>query len=200
MGLTIHYSGTFKKEASLSAMIEEIRDIAEAHQWAHNIFETAFPAGSFGKSDYNDQIYGINFTPPDCETVSLTFLSNGRMSSYPSLHFFGKTAKQSEQDFLYMQFTKTQFAGVETHKFIIHLFRYLQGKYFHRLDVNDEGQYWETNDALLLEETFARYTNMIDSFANAVEIFPMENGEGYEAYFRRLAKRIHKNKASDDIV
>lgn len=190
MGLTIHYSGTFKKAASLSGMIEEVRDIAEAHQWKYNIFETEFPADHWGKPDYNDKIYGINFTPPDCETVSLTFLSNGRMSSHVSLHFYGKTDDRPEQDFLYMQFTKTQFAGAEIHKFIVHLFRHLQGKYFEHMEVSDEGQYWETNDPELLDKTFAQYTFLIDSFSNAVEIFPMEDGEDYEDYFKRLAKRI----------
>ena len=31
MGLSIHYSGSFKKEASLETMIEEVKDIAEIY-------------------------------------------------------------------------------------------------------------------------------------------------------------------------
>jgi hypothetical protein len=81
MGLSIHYTGAFKKGASLSDMIEEVRDIAETFHWKYKVYESSFPDNTYGNTDYDDNIYGISFTPPDCETVTIAFLSNGKMSS-----------------------------------------------------------------------------------------------------------------------
>ena len=39
MGLSIHYSGSFRNGASLSEMIEEVRDIVEVYDWEYLIFE-----------------------------------------------------------------------------------------------------------------------------------------------------------------
>lgn len=194
MGLSIHYSGKFKKGASLPQMIEEVEDIAKIYKWKYFVFDTDFPAQSLEKESYNQRIYGINFTPPECETVSLTFLSNGRMSSLSHLRFFGKTATQAEQEYLYMLSVKTQYAGIEIHKIIIHLLKYLNEKYFSELEVIDEGEYWETGNEENLRLIFERYDDLIRSFTSAVENFPKKEGESFEAYFSRLINKIRRWK------
>lgn len=195
MGLSIHYSGSFKPKASLTAMIEEVKDIAEIYKWEYTVFEDKFPANSLCKTEYNQNIYGISFTPPDCETVCLCFLSNGKMSSPSHLKFFGNSENKEEQQYLYMLSVKTQYAGIEIHKLIIHLLKYLSGKYLRNFTVNDEGEYWETGDEKLLQDTFKRYTDLIESFASSIENCPIKSGESFEAYFKRLLKQIHeKNK------
>jgi hypothetical protein len=194
MGLTIHYSGSFNPNSSLSTMIEEIKDIAELYKWKYKIFETEFPANGTGNEEYTQEIYGICFTPTECETVWISFLSNGKMSSPMHLDFFGKNEKQEELPYLYMLSTKTQFAGVEIHKLIIHLLRYLEGKYLQQFTVMDEGHYWESGDEKLLADTFKEYTEMIERFATSVENYPMNPGESFEAYFERLMMQIHNKR------
>ena len=130
MGLSFHYSGRIAKPASLSGLIDEIQDVSMVHNWKYFVFDKEFPVDTIGKPDYNQRIYGICFTPPNCETVDVCFLSNRRMSSASHLQFWGKTDMQAESDYLYMLSVKTQYAGVETHQFIIQLFRYLNKKYF----------------------------------------------------------------------
>jgi len=169
-------------------MIEEIKDIAEANEWPYHIFETEFPPNSIGKKKYNDDIYGIFFTPPECETVDLCFLSNGRMSSGINLKFWGNSKKKEEQGYLYMLSVKTQFAGIEIHKLIIHLLKYLSKKYFLDFKVTDEGHYWETGDEKLLAKTFGEYNAFFDEVTTAVETFPMKAGETIEEYFQRILK------------
>ncbi len=194
MGLSIHYNGQFKEGASLSEMIEEVQDIAEIYKWKYNIYETDFPESSFGKPEYNQNIYGISFTPPECETVSIAFLSNGKMSSPVHLKFFGKKGSKPEEKYLYMLSTKTQFAGIEVHKLIIHLFKYLSKKYLTEFNVTDDGQYWETGDEKVLQENFSRYNDLLDSFSNALENYPIEENESIESYFERLMREIHNRK------
>ena len=190
MGLSFHYNGSFSAKASLPAMIEEVKDIAEMFQWKYHIYEEVFPENSFGKTQYNHKISGIGFTPPECETVWLCFLSNGKMSSPSNLQFFGNSENKEEQEYLYMLSVKTQYAGIEIHKLLIHLLKYLDAKYFQDFTVTDEGQYWETGDEKLLQDTFKRYTYLIDSFAASIENYPVKTGETYEAYFERILKQM----------
>jgi len=194
MGLSIHYSGTFNSNSSLSAMIEEVKDIAELHKWKYKVFESEFPSNETGKEKFTQEIYGICFAPPECETVWISFLSNGKMSSPLHLDFFGKKETQVEQPYLYMLSTKTQYAGIEIHKLIIHLLKYLEVKYLQELKVMDEGYYWETGDEKLLADTFKKYTEIIEGFASSIEIYPMNAGESYEAYFERLFMKMHHKK------
>jgi len=192
MGLSIHYNGSFNEKASLQSMIEEVKDIAEIYKWKYFVFEDAFQAAGFGKAEYNQNIYGICFTPPECETVWLCFLSNGKMSSPAHLQFFGNSTNQAEQEYLYMLSVKTQYAGIEIHKIVIHILKYLSDKYLRDFTLSDEGQYWETGDEKLLQDIFKRYTVLIESFASSIENYPRNSGESFEAYFERLLKQIQK--------
>jgi len=194
MGLSFHYSGNIANPALLPELIEEIQDIAKMYNWKYVVFERQFPENAFGKIEYNQNIYGICFTPPNCETIDICFLSNGRMSSISHLKFFGKADDQEEQEYLYMLSVKTQYAGVELHQFVIQLFRYLNKKYFAEFKMSDEGSYWETNDLALLQSTFKRYTDLINGFASALEYIPVQTGETIETYFERLMKLLHDKK------
>jgi len=192
MGLSFHYNGSFSAKASLPAMIEEVKGIAERFQWEYHIYEKGFPENNFDKTHYNQNISGISFTPEECETVWLCFLSDGKMSSPTNLWFYGNSEDKEEQEYLYMLSVKTQYAGIEIHKLLIHLLKYLNTKYFQDFTVTDEGQYWETGDEKLLQDTFKRYTYLIDSFAASIENYPVKTGETHEAYFERILKQMHE--------
>jgi hypothetical protein len=192
MGLSIHYSGSIKAGVSLQAMIEEVKEIAEIYQWRYTIYEELFPANSIGKTTYNQHIYGIDFIPPECEPVFLCFLSNGKMSSASHLQFFGYSTNKEKMEYLYMLSTKTQYAGMEIHKLIIHLLKYISAKYLEDFRVIDEGSYWETGDEALLQDTFKRYSAFINSFSASIQNYPMMPGESFETYFERLLKQIQK--------
>jgi len=197
MGLSFHYSGSIAKPELLHELIEEIHDISNVYHWKYNVYERQFPEDSIFKSDYNDNIYGISFSPPNCETIFISFLSNGRISSPAHLSFFGKTKVQTESEYLYMISVKTQYSGVEIHQFIIQLFRYLSKKYFADFTLTDEGQYWETNDEAILRATFKKYTELMTGFTSAIECYPILADENIESYFERLLKHINdKNKGN----
>jgi len=189
MGLSIYYSGSFRRNASLSEMIEEVKDIAEVYKWEYTIYENQFSENTFVEASKQD-IYGISFTPPKCETIFLSFLSNGKMYSAAGLDFFGETEDKPEQKYSYMLSVKTQYAGVEAHKIIIHLFQYLDKKYFQGFKMIDEGKYWETGDEKLLQEIFNRYNALMQNFSSALENYPMNVGETVETYFERLIKQM----------
>lgn len=192
MGLSFHYNGRIAKPEYLSELIAEVKDVAKVFGWDYVVHEQQFPKGLYGLVDYNSSIYGISFTPPNCETVSISFLSNGRMSDVPHLLFYGKTETQSEREYLYMLSVKTQFAGMAIHQIIIQLFRHLNKKYFEDFSLIDEGYYWETNDEELLKSTFKKYTDLLDDFSFALDNFPVQSNESIENYLERLFGWIKK--------
>ncbi|MEP7127858.1 MAG: hypothetical protein ABI729_03280, partial [Chitinophagales bacterium] len=177
MGLSIHYSGRFNPAASLEEMIEEVKDVANVNHWPYHIFETAFDPVLLHRKTHNQKIYGILFTPPQCESVELSFLSNGRMSGVALLQFWGHSKKKEEQQYLYGQWVKTQFAGMEVHKIIVHLLKHISKKYLLDFKVTDEGHYWETGDEKLLAETFGKYTLLINQLSTAFETIPINPEE-----------------------
>lgn len=189
MGLSIHYNGQFRKGASLENMIDELEDISKIYNWEYHIFERAFPENP-GQTKHDGKLYGMCFTPPESDTVSISFLSNGKMSGPPQLQLYGNSKSKQEQEYLYMLFVKTQFAGSEIHMLIIHLLKYLDSKYFSDFNVIDEGQYWETGDKELLRETFKKYTNLINNFSSVLQNVPKSSEETFESYLERLVKLL----------
>jgi hypothetical protein len=197
MGLSFHYSGKFNPCSSLKEMINEVKDICEIYHWKYHVFETEFPASGFTRK-YSDKIYGICFTPPECETVHLEFLSNGRMSSFTNLEFFGNSERKDYQKYLYMISVKTQFAGVKVHALVISILKHLNKKYFLGFHLEDEGYYWETGDLELLKKRFREYEALLDSFSLGLDTIPVQNGENLEEYLLRLANYIRaKNKGKE---
>jgi hypothetical protein len=195
MGLSFHYSGEIAQAEMLQELIEEVKEIVSVYNWKYNIFETTFPNNCLtAENETTDEIYGICFTPPECETMYFSFLSNGKMSSSAHRLFFGKTATQEEQPYLYMLSAKTQFSTPIIHATIIHIIRHISTKYLTNFNLSDEGEYWETNNEAILKQNFEKYTTLIDNFVLGIETLPLNNNESYEQYFQRLMEIITKQK------
>lgn len=194
MGLSIHYSGRIKDAASLPLLIEEVKEIANTYGWEYRIAESVFPDNTLNDHEYLSPIYGISFTPPECETISLTFISNGVMACSSGIYLFGNSKNATERDYIYRLFAKTQFAGVEVHALIINIFRYLSKKYLSEFKMNDEGEYWETGDEDVLREKFKEYDALLDNFMLSFQTFPIEKGEDLMNYFDRLLEHINRLK------
>jgi len=192
MGLTIYYSGRFKECKKLKNMIKEVEDVAVINKWDYQIFKDEFEGDNFEKHSINENLYGIIFSPPGCEPIQLTFTSNGRLCSF--LELDSNFKKQKTNKIFYTIFSKTQYAGVEVHKIIIDLFRYLSGKFFSEFKLIDESNYWETNDENVLRDNFRKWDNMINDFAKVLEEIPINKNESKQAFVNRLSKHFHAKR------
>lgn len=196
MGVSIHYRGRIAGKHLLPDLIEELKEIVLAHGWDYHVYETEFPAGDLPDDEHDGKLYGISFVPPECEFVSITFLRNGRMSSPLQFESWGSSADETERMYLYQNSCKTQYAGVEIHKMIIGIFRYLAGHYLTDFDLVDEGGYWETGDEQQLAENFRSTQAMIDGFAAALRGSDQREGEDIDEYLERIIREFkNKNKA-----
>jgi len=193
MGLSFHYKGKLKKPQYLKKIIEEVTDICKANKWEFAILEENFPNNTFTIEPNIDKVYGIFFTPPKCETVDLTFLSNGKLCAVYNLELNKNLKKLEEDEYLYYLSVKTQYCGPGIHKILIPFFDYLNKNYFEEFEFTDEGQFWETRDEKLLEETFDRYSNLINSLSRVLEYIPILEGESVENYILRMAEIVKNN-------
>jgi hypothetical protein len=190
VGLSIHYKGRLKNKKSLPLLIDEVKDVAEVHRWPYEVFESEFPAGHFARKEFDQLIYGILFTPPGCEPVSLTFLSNGKLVAYFSWLMYSADKSIDADVFKYWISVKTQYAGAETHKIIIHLFDYLRQKYFRHFHLMDEGLYWETRDALRLEKNFNNLSLLLEQFDQVLKNNPYRKGGSFINYLFRMINKM----------
>jgi len=194
MGLSFHYNGKIADKKLLSNLIEDLEDISQLHKWKYEILETEFPEENHGENYYNQQVYGICFTPPECETVFVSFLSNGKMSSPMLLDFWGDAKKEPEKDYLYMLSVKTQYAGAEIHKLLMGIFHFLNKQYLSEFELYDEGDYWETGDDALLLKHFSQNAFLINSFKTALQSLPIQEDESPEDYIFRIIKDIQNKQ------
>lgn len=189
MGLSFHYKGKLRTAQCLKKMIDEVVDISKTNQWNYHIFEEQFPNNTFTEGPIQDAIYGIGFTPPNCEMVAFTFLSNGQLCAFYNLEDVISSKTDQEENYLSV---KTQFAGSKIHMQVIKILDYFKKKYFENFDLTDEGNYWETKNEQLLEDTFKKYTNLIEGFHSLLENIPIGEEESIEKYLTRIAEMVHK--------
>ena len=194
MGLTIHYHGRIADKQKLPQLIEEIEEISKVHGWNYHILEREFPTGDYPEDEHDGNLYGIVFNPPGSEPVSFTFLRNGRMCGPMQLNCWGESTNEKERRYLYMNSTKTQYAGSDIHKMVIGIFRYIVPRFLSDFEMMDEAEYWETNDAKLLVENFRINTELINGFADALSENCTREGEGIETFIERVIREFWKKK------
>lgn len=197
MGLTIHYSGRLKNALELKSMIDEVKDIAIEKKWKYFVFDEEFENNTFTKQPELDKLLGIMVTPENCESLCFSFLSDGRMCGILNFNVMMMNHEVDEKcDF--SLFTKTQNAGVETHKQLIILMDYISKKYLADFECIDEGEYWETRDEDLLADKFERLGSYIDRFSSSLELMPPEDNEDMEEYILRLANSTQNRVSTSD--
>jgi hypothetical protein len=170
MGLSFHYSGRISQYEKIDEMICEVEDISKSLDWKYNIID-------------DEKLKGIVLSPKGSEPLSLTFVPDGRLCSIINV-----IVNKPDDPFYYTAFTKTQFAGPDTHIALMKLLRYLSDKYFSDIEVNDEGLYWSTWDKKILLEQFAKYNYALDTVKTALSGMKAVTGE----IPRSLADRIEE--------
>jgi hypothetical protein len=197
MGICINYSGKLKKATDLQTLIEEVSDIAKVENWKHIVFEDAFENNTFSETIDAENLYGISISPPNCEPLCISFISNGNMCSLMNFQMLDLQNTQNERS-IYFLATKTQYAGYEIHKKLILLLEYISKKYLEDFECIDEGNFWETKDEAVLKNKFDNYSAFIDGFSSALETIPQNEDESLEDYLVRIADTTIGNETKTD--
>ena len=132
--------------------------------------------------------------PPECEPVAFSFASNGRLCGPMQFSCWAESTDESELKYLYMNSTKTQYAGAEIHKMVIGVFRYVVSRYLSDFVMIDEAQFWETGDENLLVENFRRNTELINDFTEVLSVNTRREDEDIDTYLERIIKVFREKR------
>jgi hypothetical protein len=154
MGVSLHYRGRINDLAAIPRLREELADIAATMGWRCDPFDEDFaqPPSLVVSHDKDGAcllghagLKGVVFWPhPKCEPVSVLFDAEGNLRDLMGMLSICDGTCAPQEAWVHV---KTQFAGADTHIALVKLLRYLKRAYVSDLQVRDEGEYWDTDDA-----------------------------------------------------
>jgi hypothetical protein len=190
MGLSIHYHGQIKDYTLIDELTNEAEDICKSLDWKYHILEKENNDNDDAHVSNPDfinytieDLKGINFTPDECETVSLVFFPSGRLCCPAKLRYNNPATNDLMVETVS---TKTQYAGMDVHITVLKLLQYFKDKYFSVFELSDEGDYWETKDETVLKGRFAEYNFLVNSVRDALSDFKGMPGDTPQSLAERL--------------
>ncbi len=153
MGITIFYRGSLEDLSLIDPIQQEVIKFCHSMNWKYRLTneDMSKPFNArLARTDKGAEIEGhiplrgISVeSDPDNETLSLLFNPEGKLTSFLREIFIHERSIPPDEDWL---FVKTQFGTVDAHIAIVKLLQYLKQSYIPNLEVNDDGEYWETAD------------------------------------------------------
>jgi hypothetical protein len=174
MGLTLHYFGRLTSPVRIPDLIEEVSDICESAGWEYKVFDHALEGvpedylNLIADNATEFRVKGISFRVHEkAESTMLSFGPDGRTLS-PMALFRPDLTDWSDNLLAHYSFTKTQATGADGHIVLCNILKYLFGKYFVEAEVNDEGEYYHTEDRARLDQNFVDYDEALSKVSNAL--------------------------------
>jgi hypothetical protein len=147
MGLSFHYAGRIADYNNIDKLVEEAKLLSTDLHWNYKVFDSP-------------ELKGIAVIPADAEPLWLCFTPDGKTCNPGNLKF-----RKPTDEFYSTIHVKTQYAGAEVHKSLLHLLDYINKKYFAELEVMDEGNYWGTWDDTELSRRLVKYERILEIMA-----------------------------------
>ena len=164
MGVTIHFEGRLRNAEAYDAVVNTAKHFATDLGWEYEPIEENVTKLKRVKNeedwDYEGPVKGLVLQP--------------HQNSEP-LRF------EFDSDLYLQEYTKTQFAPLETHIAIVQLLKIIE-PYFEKLEVFDEGEYFKTQDQSILKKHIDRCFEVLDEY--------LDQGDKYEGPVRLPSKRI----------
>lgn len=184
MGISIHFKGRIELN-QIKPLCEELEDIAESAGFQESVWV----------DDDEKRLKGIILRPAsEMESIPFLFDSEGR------LHALCDLLAGWNKDPILSVAVKTQFADIKDHIWLVELLRYIKGKYFPRLEVIDEGSYWESADPAELERRIDELAGISKGLGKALEngfmntVTDKENPESLVEFIERTAQQFQKRR------
>lgn len=162
MGITVHFEGNLKDEASFKEICSNAEAFAKEMEWPFSLIseqEVQLERTRNGEDwDYIGPVKGIEIFPHEaCEPFRLEF----------------------DKDLYIQEFTKTQFAPVEIHVLLVDFIR-SNLEMFESIEVIDEGEFFDTNDLELLNKHLQACDAQLEQYLEQPEKYygpvKLENG------------------------
>ena len=146
MGITIHYRGRLDDVGRMRSFIEDAAARAGGRGWRLERLSEEAP-----------WVRGLVVMPREhCEPLCFLFSREGVLRHLIDLAGGAHAAEPRP-----WVFVKTQFAGPETHAAIIEFLQWAKANYISDLEVEDEGEYWETGNGETLRARMGAVDRLI---------------------------------------
>lgn len=165
MGISIHYRGKIADINAIGVLCDELALVADKMNWTCTRLDDDWSKPSDATIEVSEKgsmitghlaLKGIAFSiHPECESLRFFFDVAGNLCDPVSMTLINDGALKPEDVWIAV---KTQFAGPETHVWIVGLLRYIQEHYLPEIEVRDEGEFWETGN----HETLIEKMNLIN--------------------------------------
>ena len=192
MGVSIHYRGRLNDIDLLPSLCDEIGDMARSMGWSSTTLDDdwAIPVDAKlvggGNIEGHLGLKGVQITPhPESEPLVLFFDSAGNLRSPMTVLTLLDGTLKPESAWISM---KTQFAGADTHVWVIGLLKYIKKRYISDLEVSDESEYWDTGDRQALEADMEFINGKLNYLTSAISSERM--GDLTELSAEEIASRI----------
>jgi hypothetical protein len=178
MGITIHYKGRLDNIEEYKTIRDEITEIASVMGWESTTLDDDWSTPPNATLSHNQNgaviegnlgLKGVQITPDKTETIEFLFDNKGTLQSLMSRLF---PEPETEEPWIAV---KTQFATIETHTWIIGLLKYIKKHYISNLQVQDEGEYWETGNINILKEKQTFINKKLNQISDALTSIPIED-------------------------
>jgi hypothetical protein len=171
MGVSIHYRGKMADISIVDVLCDELALVADKMNWTCTRLDDDWSKPTDATIEVTEKgsqitghlaLKGIAFSiHPRCESLRFFFDACGTLCDPVSMALINEGALKPEDVWIAV---KTQFAGPETHVWIVGLLKYIQEHYLPGLEVRDEGEFWETGN----HETLKEKMNLINDKINVI--------------------------------
>ena len=172
MGVSIHYRGKMADIITINVLCDELALVADKMGWTCTRLDDDWSKAADATIEFTEKgsqitghlaLKGIAFSiHPKCESLRFFFDAAGNLCDPVSMTLICEGALKPEDVWIAV---KTQFAGPETHIWIVGLLRYIQEHYLPELEVRDEGEFWETGNFKTLKEKMNLLNEKIDAIS-----------------------------------
>lgn len=203
MGVTIHYRGTLDDIQRLDRLCDELEDLAGSMKWRTARLDDDWaqpPTAELHHTETGAEITGnlglkgIQLTPgSDADSLSFLFDREGHLRM--PMHVVSILDGTLDPTDAWV-FVKTQFGPPEDHAWMVGLLRYLKRHYMADLQVQDEGDYWDTGDLERLRDKM----NLIDRELNILteKLSSVDLGDITDLSPEQIASRIEELLDDED--
>ena len=147
MSITVHFGGQLSSLKDLDALLSFVTYYAEEHDWIY------FELKEDAQTKLKPWEKGICFqSDMNVESIKIFFDDSLTLAT----------------------FCKTQFGGVEAHIEVIEFLHAIEG-FFKNFWVDDEGDYWKTNDPILLKNKMDFVAKILDDVEKSINEQKDEN-------------------------
>lgn len=169
MGVSIHYRGRLDSTDHLPALRNALMSFASSIGWRCRILDEDWNVPANTILEHRGEtpeikghlgLKGIQLVPPgESEPLEFFFDSRGDLRSPMNVVLVQDGILASDDAWISV---KTQFMSAKMHVLIIGLLKYIKEHHIPKLEVSDEGGFWETGDYRNLVEKMRLIENKLD--------------------------------------